>query len=77
MLGMGQAALDVGAPQALVEIDAGGVALHQLAHRLGEQGRPRLGFLVELVAGHGRIFCVGSAWMEAGHRVAQCARIIG
>ena len=35
---MRQAALDVGAPQALVEVDAGGVALDQFAHRLGEQG---------------------------------------
>ena len=50
---MRQAAVDVGAPQALVEADAGGVALHQLAHRLGEQGRPGLGFVVEGVGGHG------------------------
>jgi two-component system sensor histidine kinase AlgZ len=48
-LGMRQAAGDVGLPQALVEKHAGGVALDQVAHRLGEQGRPGLGFLVELV----------------------------
>ena len=52
-LGMGQAAVDVGAPQPLVEADAGGVALHQLAHRLAEQGRPGLGFVVERIGGHG------------------------
>ena len=52
-LGMRQAAGDVGAPQALVEADAGRVALHQFAHRLGEQRRPGLGFLVEGVGGHG------------------------
>ena len=52
-LGVRQAAGDVGAPQALVEADAGGVALHQLAHRLGEQRGPGLGLLVELVGGHG------------------------
>jgi hypothetical protein len=52
-LGVGQRALDVGLPQALVEEHAGGVALDQVAHRLGKQGRPGLGFLVELVLGHG------------------------
>ena len=41
-LGMRQAAGDVGGGQAAVEADAGGVALHQLAHRLGEQRRPGL-----------------------------------
>jgi hypothetical protein len=37
-----QAAGDVGARQALVEADAGGVALHQQIHRFGEQRRPAL-----------------------------------
>jgi hypothetical protein len=41
MRGMGQAAGDVGLPQSRSN-DAGGVALHQLAHRLGEQRRPGL-----------------------------------
>ena len=50
--GVGQAAGDVGFGQALVKKDAGGVALHQLAHGFGKQGGPGLGFLVELVA-HG------------------------
>ena len=45
-LGMGQAALDVRSPQALVEKHAGGVALHQLAHGFREQGGPSLGFAV-------------------------------
>ncbi len=40
--GMGQRAGDVGRGQALVEGHAGGVALHQLAHRLAEQRRPGL-----------------------------------
>ena len=44
-----QRAFDVGLPQALVEEHAGGVALDQVAHGLGKQGRPGLGFLVELV----------------------------
>ena len=35
---VGQAALDVGLPQALVERDAGRVALDQFTHGLGEQG---------------------------------------
>ena len=48
-LGMGQAALYVGAPQALVEKHAGGVALHQLAHGFREKGGPCLGFTVERV----------------------------
>ena len=39
-LGMRQAAGDVGARQPLIEADAGGVALHQLAHRFAEQRRP-------------------------------------
>ena len=51
--GMGEGALDVGAPQAPVEEDAGGVALHQLVHRLGEQRRPAAGFLFELAHGSG------------------------
>jgi hypothetical protein len=48
-LGVREAALDVGLPQALVEEHAGGVALDQLAHRLRKQRGPGLGFLVELV----------------------------
>ena len=51
-LGVREAAGDVGLPQALVEADAGRVALDELAHRLREQGRPGLGFLVELVSAH-------------------------
>ena len=51
--GMGQAAVDIGTPQPLVEAHAGGVALDELAHRFREQGRPGLGLLVELIAGHG------------------------
>ena len=41
-LRVGQRACDVGPPEAPVEGDAGGVALHQLAHGLGEKRRPRL-----------------------------------
>ena len=41
-----QTALYVGPPQTLIEKHAGGVALHQLAHGLGEQGGPSLGFAV-------------------------------
>jgi len=48
-LGVRQAALDVRLPKSLVEEDAGGVALHQVAHGLGKQGRPGLGLLIELV----------------------------
>ena len=48
-LGVGQAARDVGLPQALVKEHAGGVALDQLAHGFRKQGGPRLGFFVELV----------------------------
>jgi len=59
-LGMGQAALDVGTPQALVEKHAGRVALHQLAHRFGEQGGPSLGFAVERIGrSHRGILGVG------------------
>ena len=47
-LGVGEAAGDVGLPHALVEADARGVALDELAHRLGEQRRPGVGLLVEL-----------------------------
>jgi hypothetical protein len=50
-LGVRQAALDVGTPQALVEADAGGVALHQLAHRFGKQGGPGLGLVGQGVGG--------------------------
>ena len=39
--------------KALVEEHAGGIALDQIAHGLREQRGPRLGFLVELVVGHG------------------------
>ena len=45
-VGVRQTALYVGPPQTLIEKDAGGVALHQLAHGLGEQGGPSLGFAV-------------------------------
>jgi hypothetical protein len=45
-LGMRQAALYVGAPQALVEKYAGRVALYQLAHGLRKKGGPSLGFAV-------------------------------
>ena len=48
-VGVGQRAGDVGQPQALVKKHAGGVAFDQVAHRFGEQGRPGLGFFVELV----------------------------
>jgi hypothetical protein len=58
---VGQAARDVGAPQALVEVDAGRVALHQLAHRLAEQRRPGLGLVVEGVEAHGAGGQAGSA----------------
>src|SRR5574337_1593178 len=51
-LGVRQAAVDVGTPQPPVEADARGVAMHQLAHRFGEQRRPGLGFVVEGVGGH-------------------------
>ena len=45
-VGMRQTALYIGPPQTLIEEDAGGVALYQLAHGLGEQGGPSLGFAV-------------------------------
>ena len=35
----------------LLEADAGGVALAQLAHGLAEQGRPGLGLVVERIGG--------------------------
>jgi len=38
--GMCQGALNVGLPQALVKKYAGGVAFDQIAHGLGEEGRP-------------------------------------
>ena len=47
--GMRQTGSDVGLPQALVEEDAGRVALNQFAHGFRKQRRPRLGFFVELV----------------------------
>ena len=50
-----QTALDVRLPQALVEENAGGVALHQVTHRLGKQGRPGLGLLIELIFRHFQI----------------------
>ena len=54
-------------PEPLVEADRRGVALDQLGHRLGEQGRPGLGFLVELVGGH------RGSWVRVGQRPAACA----
>jgi hypothetical protein len=51
--GVRQRAGNVGLPHALVEEDAGGVAFDQVAHGLGEERGPRLGFFVELVLGHG------------------------
>jgi hypothetical protein len=45
-VGMRQRARDVGLPQALVKKHAGGVAFDEVAHGLGEQRRPRLGFCV-------------------------------
>mmetsp|Transcript_69589 Transcript_69589/g.163584 ORF Transcript_69589/g.163584 Transcript_69589/m.163584 type:complete len:415 (-) Transcript_69589:1059-2303(-) len=63
-LGVGQAAGDVRPPQALVEAHAGRVALDEIAHRLGEQGGPGVGFVGELVVGHG---------VSVGSRRAQCA----
>ncbi|OBQ32014.1 MAG: hypothetical protein AN485_22620, partial [Anabaena sp. MDT14b] len=47
-LGVGQAAGDVGLPQAFVKEHAGGVALDQLAHGFRKERRPGLGFFVEL-----------------------------
>jgi hypothetical protein len=54
-LGVGQRAGDVGAPQALVKENAGGVALDQLAHGFGKERGPGLGFLIELVCRHALI----------------------
>jgi hypothetical protein len=42
-------------PESLVKEDAGGIALHQVAHGLGKQGRPGLGLLIELVFRHFQI----------------------
>ena len=47
-----KAAGDVGAPEPLVERDAGRVTLHELAGRLGKERRPGFGFFLELVGGH-------------------------
>ena len=59
-LGMRQAALYVGSPQALVEKHAGGVALHQFAHGFREKGGPSLGFAVERIGRcHAGILGVG------------------
>lgn len=44
-----QRAVDVGGGQALVEADRGGIALDELADRLGEAGRPGLGFPGKLI----------------------------
>ena len=41
---------NVGLPQTLVKKNTCGIALHQLAHRLSKQSRPRLGFVLEGVA---------------------------
>ncbi len=46
---MRKAAGDVGAPQAAVEADAGGVALHERIDRLGKQRGPGGGFVGERV----------------------------
>jgi hypothetical protein len=46
--GVRQGARDVRLRQPLVEEDAGGIALHQVAHGLAEEGGPGLGFLIEL-----------------------------
>jgi hypothetical protein len=48
-LGVGERAGNVGLPQALVKEHAGRVALDQVAHGLGKEGRPGLGLFVELV----------------------------
>ena len=61
-------ACDVGLPHALVEEHAGGVALDQLAHGLGEERRPGLGFLVELVEDMGRL----GRWTGVTLRRARC-----
>ena len=45
---MGERSLDVGAPEAAVEIDTGRVAFDEIAHRLREQGRPALGLAIKL-----------------------------
>ncbi len=58
--GMGQRAFDVGAPQAPVKTDAGGVTLDQFAHRLRKQGRPAAGFVFELTHGRGK----GASWVR-------------
>jgi hypothetical protein len=52
--GMRQRALDVGLPHALVKEHAGGVALDQVAHGFGEQGRPGFGLGIELVVRRSR-----------------------
>ncbi len=62
---VGEAAGDVGAPQPLVEGHARRVAFHELAHRLGKQRRPGLGFFLELVSGHG--------WRQAPGAGQACA----
>src|SRR6185369_11116478 len=66
-----EAALDVGAPEALVERDAGRVTLHELARRLRKARRPGLGFLLELVRGHEKPGVSGLP--ERAHRT-DCGR---
>ena len=61
-LGVGQAACNVGLPQALVEEHAGGVALDQIAHGFREQRRPGLGLGVEV--GCGMADAALLAWLE-------------
>jgi hypothetical protein len=52
---MRQRAGNIGLPQAFVKKHAGGVAFDQIAHGLGKQGGPGLGFFIELVGGHGEL----------------------
>jgi hypothetical protein len=62
---------DVHAPQAFVEKHAGGVALDEVAHGLGEQGRPGSRFLVELVLGHGSGKLVGPGSGPEGCKITN------
>ncbi len=50
-VGVSQRALDIELGHALIEIDRCGIAFHQIRDRLGEAGRPGLGFIIELIVG--------------------------
>ncbi len=74
---VGEAAGDVGAPQPAIEGDARRVAFHELAHRLGKERRPSLGFFLELVSGHGWRRLPGAGQACASHGLLAASAPLG